>query len=156
MGEARGTVFDLVLVGSSGGPADGGIVHSDVACHDIGHTGTVGSVFEGDVVGIGIPNRGGSVGAEGYILTITSVVAEDRFVRHPVGGEVVDIDSVDVMEGTDVGRVGHHAHVEDGRVGGAAGSGPEGQLQRVDGMGNNVHGRQDDNLVVAVGAGGGG
>ena len=69
---------------------------------------------------------------------------------------MVDEDCVVGGEGVDVVGVVHDADVEDGFVGGGGRFSPEGEHQVVGGVDGGVDRREDDGLVGAVGACGGG
>ena len=111
--------------------------------------------LKGDVIDVDIPRSRGAGGAEGHIPARAGPGGEGSLVEVP-GGAVADVDGGDVLEGGGVVGVGHHTHLQDGMVARRRGLGPEHELKGVEGEHSGVETREDDNLVVAVGAGGGG
>ena len=79
-----------------------------------------------EVVDVGIPRAGRTVGFNGRIESVASVVGKWHLNLGPIGrGEC---DSVDATEGCDVVRVAHDTNLEHRHIAGAAGFGPEAQL----------------------------
>ena len=145
------------VVGADGGPGEcsrGGAGLNE----QVFNGAAVGDFVECDVVDIGVPDAGRQYGADGDMGAADGVwqAVEVDGVAVPVGGGVVDEDGVVGGEGVDVVGVVHDADVEDGFVGGGGRFSPEGEHQVVGGVDGGVDRREDDDLVGAVGACGGG
>ena len=110
-------------------------------------------MVESDVVDVGIPGGSGAQCADGHESAVAGIGAEGGGEFLEVG--TLDIDGGDLLEGGGVSRVGHDTHLERGVVAGACGASPEGELEGGEGNDGSVHGGEHDDLVVAVGAGGG-
>ena len=153
-GEAVGAVLYVPLrCGAEFGPANVCSTGVGAVNGDVGHVGAVGHGLNGDVVNIGIPGRGGSVGLDGDVAAVTGVGNEGNLEFGPVGA--FHIDGVHSHKGGHVVGVGHHAYLEYRVVAGRGGLGPEFHHQVVHGVARGVDGGCHNNLVVAVGAGGG-
>ena len=114
------------------------------------HRQTRGSLFNGKVIGVGIPGAGGAGKFYGDIVAVAVESAEGGGEILP-GGDILHIDGGHLLEGGNIVGVGHHAHLEHRRVAGAAGTCPEGQLQGVDGEERGVDTGQNNKFVVGVG-----
>ena len=155
VGDAVGGVGDEPVGGRGGhiGPVDGYAGLRSTGGYHVAHAGAGGDVVKRDVVDIGIPRRGGTVGLDGYILAVAGVGAERELVLGPYNA-AVEGEGVETHKGGGSVGVGHDADFEHGVVACRRGAGPEAELQGVD-VGAVVHRRQRDNLVVAVGGGSG-
>ena len=118
----------------------------------VGDSGTEGCILEGDVVDVCIP-RSTADGTDGHMCTGAIIGSKARGELFP-NSAIADIDRAYLYEGVGIVGVGHHTHLEVGRIGGAAGLCPERELKGVDGMRGNVDGGEHDDLVVAISAGG--
>ena len=154
-GEAGRAVLHFVFTSDSGRPGDSSIGLGDIASNDIAHTRAGGRTLNSHIVNVGIPRTGGTVGAKCDILASAEVGIKRYLEELPIGG-VGHIDRAHTLEGADVLRVCHHTHSEYRAIGGAARTRPEGELQGVDRRYRSIHTGHDDNLVVAIGASGGG
>ena len=153
--EVDGVVFDIPSgVGTAGvGPGNGDGVETGVGDMEVFDARAGGEQLKLDVVDVGIPYTGRTQGADGYILTIAGEAAKAHGVFRPLG-DAGDGDGLDGLEGG-VGGALHHTHLEDGRIAGAAGSGPEDKLEGADGQRCGVDRREDKVHIVAIGSGSG-
>ena len=83
-------------------------------------------------------------------MTIAGEAAKAHGVFRPLGN-AGDGDGLDGLEGG-VGGALHHTHLEDGRIAGAAGLGPEDKLEGADGQRCGVDRREDKIHIVAIGS----
>ena len=154
VGEACGAVFNLPAEASGRiGPSN-----VDARCRSIGgvqclYFGTSGDVVEGDVVDISIPARGGTVGLDGYVLASAGIGVQQYLILSKCG-VAIDVNGINAYKGAGSVGIGHHTNLEYGVVAARRSLSPEAELQ-CRSVGSRVDGRQNDNLVVAIGAGGG-
>ena len=147
LGGAGEALADSPLEDGASGGRCGGLEGEDV--------GAERCLTQLDVVDVGIPAGGVAQGADGHMLAIAGVVGKGGRIFSPLRA-VAHVDGAHVREGGDIVGVVHHTHLEDGAVARAAGLGPEEELEGLDIEDIGIDRGQDDVLVVAVGAGGGG
>ena len=94
----------------------------------VGGTRAGGQQVEFDVINIGIP-RTVNVATDGHKIAVASVIVQVDLIIGP--SSAFHTDGVHGDEAVDVIRVGHHTHRKQGMVAGAAGFGPERELQLV-------------------------
>ena len=123
--KADRTILYFVFCSDSGSPCDGGIGLGDVVGSDIKHTRTIRNVFEEDIVEVGVPCAGRTIGTDSHIAAVAGIGGKGHLEELPFCG-VGHIDGIHVLEGSDILGVSHHTHVEDGAVAGAGGTCPEG------------------------------
>ena len=154
VGEACGAVFNLPAEASGRiGPSN-----VDARCRSIGgvqclYFGTSGDVVEGDVVDISIPARGGTVGLDGYVLASAGIGAQQYLILSKCG-VAIDVNGVNAYKGAGSVGIGHHTNLEYGVVAARRSLSPEAELQ-CRSVGSRVEFGQNNNLVVAIGTGGG-
>ena len=136
------------------GPSDGGAVQQDVGGGKLLNTCTCGDDVKADVVNVCIPCAGRTEGADGHEAAGAGVAVEGNDKLGPLG-VTTDVDGLNGHEGS-VAVAIHNTHLEDGVIAGAAASGPEGELQGIDGQCGDIYLREDDIHIVTIGASGGG
>ena len=152
-GRCQGSSFDGYLPLGGGAalvPVERDGADSVASTADAVRLGAGGSQFEAEIIEIGPPCTGGTLGLDGGMAAQPVERVEGTFDFCP--SATVDGDGVDTLECGDIVGVAHDTHLESGGVVGVLGSYPETKLDSIDRIDGGVDAGEYDALVVAVGA----
>ena len=151
--KALRAIFDLPFRGRSDiDPVNGEGRGGGMGGRHIAWSHAGGGVVEGEIIGVGTPVAGGTVGLDSHILSIASICRQRDIYLPPVGAP--NKDGIDTYECSQVVGVGHDTYLKCRIGGGRRCLSPERQLQGAD-IDSGVDGWQNGTEVIAVGACGG-